>query len=159
MVTNEFFYAKYGDPADPAFSAKWLATWTVPIELHLIIPKRVYCHKDLRGPLLQALTNLVDRGLQGELKTWDGCYNFRPVRGYEAKYKGAKEKGDTLAEIKYLSVHSWGCAIDVNAATNALGKQPTLSAGFVKCFTDAGFDWGGTWKRLDGMHFQLAKLP
>ena len=25
-------------------------------------------------------------------------------------------------------------------------------------FTDAGFTWGGTWSRKDGMHFQLAKI-
>jgi hypothetical protein len=57
-----------------------------------------------------------------------------------------------------MSLHSWGIAVDVNAFSNGLGKEPTLSAGFVKCFTDAGFDWGGVWKRKDGMHFQLAKI-
>jgi hypothetical protein len=46
-------------------------------------------------------------------------------------------------------------AIDVNAFENGLGKKPKLSAGFVKCFTDAGFVWGGNFARLDGMHFEL----
>ncbi len=57
-----------------------------------------------------------------------------------------------------MSLHSWGIAIDVNAAWNGLNKEPVLSAGFVKCFTDAGFEWGGTWKRKDGMHFQLSSI-
>jgi hypothetical protein len=54
-----------------------------------------------------------------------------------------------------MSLHSWGIAIDVNAFENGLNMTPKLSAGFVKCFTDNGFDWGGTWTRKDGMHFQL----
>jgi hypothetical protein len=57
-----------------------------------------------------------------------------------------------------MSLHSWGIAIDVTAFENGLGKEPKLSSGFVKCFTDAGFEWGGTWKRKDGMHFELAKI-
>jgi hypothetical protein len=57
-----------------------------------------------------------------------------------------------------MSLHSWGLAIDVNAFENGLNQTPKLSAGFVKCFTDAGFDWGGTWQRKDGMHFQLSKI-
>ena len=57
-----------------------------------------------------------------------------------------------------LSLHSWGIAIDVNPKTNALGKTPTLSPAFVACFKETGFDWGGDWKRRDGMHFQLAQI-
>ena len=57
-----------------------------------------------------------------------------------------------------MSLHSWGIAIDVNAAWNQLNMTPTLSPEFVKCFIDAGFDWGGTWQRKDGMHFQLKSI-
>lgn len=58
-----------------------------------------------------------------------------------------------------MSLHSWGLAIDFNAAWNGFGKTPTMSPELVKCFTDAGLDWGGTWSRPDGMHFEIAKLP
>ena len=57
-----------------------------------------------------------------------------------------------------MSLHSWGIAIDLNAFENGLNMAPKLSPGFVKCFTDAGFEWGGNWQRKDGMHFQLAKI-
>ena len=57
-----------------------------------------------------------------------------------------------------MSLHSWGVAIDVNAAWNGFGKKPTLSKEFVKCFTDAGFDWGGLWAKPDSMHFQLKSI-
>jgi hypothetical protein len=69
------------------------------------------------------------------------------------------KEGNIDLAMKYVSIHSWGCAIDCNAFENGLGKPPKLTPGFVKCFTDAGMEWGGNWKRPDGMHFQLAKLP
>jgi hypothetical protein len=138
MVTSAQALKKYGDPT----KENNMTLWDVPANLEIgLIPKRIYCNKDLVGPLTNAFTNLIQRGFVNELKTWDGCFNIRKKRG-----------------LASMSLHSWGIAIDVNAAWNGLGKEPTLSAGFVKCFTDAGFDWGGTWKRKDGMHFQLAKI-
>jgi D-alanyl-D-alanine carboxypeptidase len=139
MVTSKDCIARYGDPSHE----KNMTLWDVPAELEIgVIPKRVYCNKDLIPPLTQAFKNLIATGYVKELKTWDGCFNVRNIRGRTTQ-----------------SLHSWGIAIDINAAWNQLGKQPTLSAGFVKCFTDAGFDWGGVWQRKDGMHFELAKLP
>lgn len=143
MVTSLQCNKKYGDPTDPKNEVKYMTLWDVPTELEIgVIPKRIYCNKDLVEPLRKAFKNLIDRKFVEELKTWDGCFNIRKKRG-----------------LSSMSLHSWGLAVDVNAAWNGLGKEPKLSAGFVKCFTDAGFDWGGVWRRKDGMHFQISILP
>jgi hypothetical protein len=138
MVTAQQALKKYGAPELEAH----MAMWDVPAELEVgVIPKRIYCNKDMVAPLTAAFRNLIDRDFVKELKTWDGCFNIRKKRGLSSP-----------------SLHSWAIAIDVNAAWNQLNQKPTLSAGFVKCFTDAGFDWGGTWRRQDGMHFQLSRI-
>lgn len=143
-------HAKFGMP-DKAFLRKWMVMHDMPADITDImpvVPKRLYMNKVLIIPLENALRNLIIRGKAKELKTWDGLYNNRPIRGYEKKFAATQDP-------KYLSSHAWGTAIDVNAAWNGLGKTPTLSAGFVKCFTDNGFVWGGTFKRKDGMHMEL----
>lgn len=148
-------FKKYGIPG-PVFVKKNMVMWDVPTDILSaipVIPKRLYINKVLITPLENALRCLIIRGCAKELKTWDGLYNNRPIRGYEKRYDAAT---DPSIKAKYLSDHAWGTAIDVNAAWNGLGKEPTLSASFVKCFTDNGFVWGGTFKRKDGMHFQLA---
>lgn len=138
MVTSAQCLRKYGDPEKELN----MILWDVPSELEIgVIPKKIYCNKDLVLPLKFAFNHLISRNLVGELKTWDGCFNIRKKRG-----------------LSSMSLHSWGIAIDVNAAWNGLNKEPVLSAEFVKCFTDAGFDWGGTWTRKDGMHFQLKQI-
>jgi hypothetical protein len=142
MVTSAQCLKKWGDPAVVTNELKYMTVWDVPTNLEIgVIPKKLYCNKIMVAPLSQAFKNLIDRNFVKELKTFDGCFNVRKKRG-----------------LTTMSLHSWGIAIDVNAAWNGLNKTPQLSAGFVKCFTDAGFDWGGTWKRKDGMHFQLKSI-
>jgi hypothetical protein len=115
---------------------------TVPPELDLhYVPKRIYCNKDIYKPLLQAFHNIAESRLQDEVKTWDGCFNIR------------KKKASSTA-----SLHSWGYAIDINAAWNRYGYAPTMQMSLVRCFESAGFEWGGHWKTPDGMHFQLREL-
>jgi hypothetical protein len=156
MITTQDCFNKYGEPSS---SNKNLTLWDVPTELEIgVIPKRIYCNKDMVVPLTTAFKNLIDRGFVNELKTWDGCFNVRVIRGYEKKYERLKAEGRIVEANQLMSIHSWGTAIDVNAFENGLGVYPKLTSGFVKCFTDAGFDWGGAWKRLDGMHFQLAHI-
>jgi hypothetical protein len=138
MITHQQCLAKYGVPE----KEKSMKLWDVPSGLEIgVIPKRIYCNKDMVEPLTQAFQNLMKTGCVQELWTWDGCFNIRKKRGSSTP-----------------SIHSWGLAIDLNASWNAFGSKPTLSKAFVKCFTDAGFDWGGSWSKPDGMHFQLAKI-
>jgi hypothetical protein len=138
MVTSEDCIKKYGLPD----KHKNLMVWEVPVELQQgVIPKRIYCNRDMVLPLRRAFRDLIDLGIIAELKTWDGCFNIRKKRG-----------GSTF------SLHSWGIAVDVNASTNKFGEPPTLSKTFIKCFKDAGFDWGGEWRKPDGMHFQIKMI-
>jgi hypothetical protein len=146
---------KYGNPTMPSFKRQ-LVLWDVPASLEIgVIPRRIYCHNDFIKPLSAAFKALIDTGAVKELKTWDGCYNPRSIRGYEKQWARFEELNQA-AGARYLSTHAWGLAIDVNAFENALGKKPKLSKTFVKCFTDNGFTWGGNFKRLDGMHFELS---
>lgn len=139
MVTSAQCLKKYGQPSP---SNPWMTLWDVPSNLEISrIPKRLYCNKDLVAPLTKAFEALIRTGCVNELKTWDGCFNIRKKRG-----------------LSSMSLHSWAIAIDVNAFENGLGQTPRLSPEFVRCFTDNGFDWGGNWKRKDGMHFQLSKI-
>lgn len=141
MIRAQDCIVYFGNPQ--SHEKNFMVMWDVPAELEIgVIPKRLYCNKVMVEPLTKAFKNLIETGHVSELKTWDGCFNIRNVRGRTSP-----------------SLHSWGVAIDVNAAWNGLGKAPTLTSGFIKCFTDAGFDWGGLWGRPDGMHFQLGKLP
>ena len=139
MITSAQCLKKYGPPAA---DNKCMTLWDVPADLEIgLIPKRIYCNKDLVVPLSNAFKRLILTGCVKEIKTWDGCFNIRKMRG-----------------LTSMSLHSWGIAVDINAFENGLNQTPKLSPDFVKCFTDSGFDWGGTWKRKDGMHFQLASI-
>lgn len=143
MVTSNDCIRKYGLP-NVAMERQHLVAWDVPDEINAAIPElpnRIYCNKDLIKPLELAFNNIIDRCLTDQVKTWDGCFNIRLKRGGVS-----------------WSLHSWAIAVDINAARNGLGEEPVMCPDLVKCFTDAGFEWGGNWKRQDGMHFQLASI-
>lgn len=155
MITSSQALRQYGDPNLLSTQNKHFEVWTVPADIRTALshvrfsavgtigfPSRIFVNKDFKAPLEKALRNLISRGFANELKTWDGVFIIRNKRG-----------------LSSLSLHSFALAVDVNASENGLGREPKLSAGFVKCFTDAGMDWGGVWRRKDGMHFQLSKLP
>lgn len=138
-VTSNQCLLRFGDPSTEKYMVLFpLSTWQPKIHS---LPGRVYCNKLLPPLLAKALDNVIARGLQEQIKTWDGCFQIRNKRGAASP-----------------SLHSWGLAIDINAAWNQFGKPPTMSLDLVKCFTDAGFEWGGRWHTPDGMHFQIGKL-
>jgi len=120
-----------------------MVLWDVPSHLEIgVIPKKIYCNKDLVKPLEQALTNLTKSIWIDKLITWDGCFNIRNAK-----------------ESTKWSLHAWGLAIDINAAWNRFNRPPEMKKPMAQCFIRAGFDWGGSWKKPDGMHFQLAQFP
>lgn len=144
MVTSKQCLKKWGNPETTYDEGTYMTLYDVPAKIVYAIkdiPKRIYLNVIMKAPLEKALKNIIDRDLACELMTWDGCFNIRKKRG-----------------LRSWSLHSWGIAIDINAAWNGLGKKPTMSKELVKCFTDAGFDWGGEWSRPDGMHFQLSNI-
>lgn len=102
--------------------------------------KRVMINKDFKAKLKVAFTNLERCGLHIEIKTFDGCYVDRKVRGRNLK-----------------SLHSWAVAIDLNAKIEYLGRSTTdWSSRFVAIMKAAGIYWGGDWKGgKDNMHFAL----
>lgn len=129
--------AAFGEPENE----KGMTLWDIPSHLEIgVIPKKLYCNKAMVAPLTKAFEALIKTGAVNDLKTWDGCFNIRSKRGSGTP-----------------SLHSWGVAIDINAAWNKMGQTPTISQKLVECFRNAGFDWGGDWSSPDGMHFQLSR--
>lgn len=128
-------YAHYGNPTHADFEDKYLIS--LEHELADGTPIRIVSHICMVPALHDIFANY--RRFVG---SYDGCYNFRPVRGGT-----------------HLSLHSWGIAIDLNAASNPLGstdrsKQPPE---LVAAFKRHGFWWGADYhNRKDPMHFQRA---
>lgn len=132
---------------------EFMGTYTVPASIqndknyqwvNVYNPKKpkiksLRCHKAMHSFLDAALQNLVSRNLLSLLTEYGGCHVIRATRG-----------------TTNWSAHSWGLAFDINMTGNGLGQTPTMDKNFVKCFTDAGFGWGGYYSRPDGMHFTLA---
>ena len=98
----------------------------------------LYLNIDMRAPLLAALNSVNNAGLISEIRTFDGCYNCRPVRG---------------SSPPEWSSHSWALAIDLNAKENQLGTHGNMHPRVVSAFEAIGFKWGGRFNRLDPMHF------
>lgn len=140
MVTSQQCADRYGQP-DIIFERKWMTVWTPPPTIKAM-PRRIYCHRHLMPLLAQAVDYIIERNLDEQVKTWDGCFNVRVKKGG-----------------KTASLHSWGLAVDVNAAWNQFGKIGDMSPELIACFTDAGFDHGSTWKVPDWMHAQIGLLP
>jgi hypothetical protein len=66
----------------------------------------------------------------------------------------------TVADTGEPSMHSWGAAIDINAAYSTYWLWPraasanTVPAEIIDIFERHGFIWGGKWSHYDTMHFE-----
>lgn len=75
---------------------------------------------------------------------FDGMYTYRLMRGGT-----------------HLSMHSYGCAIDINAPANPFHSKKHLfqpGSFIVQAFEAEDWIWGGRWKNPDAMHFQAARV-
>ncbi len=122
---------------DAAWVRENIVTATVPVL------GQVTCHRLMLPQLQGALQDVVDAGLAGTLSTYDGCYVPRFI---ERNPEGS------------ISLHTWGIAIDMDAATNYRGIRGTMHPEVVDAFERWGFRWGGDWAYTDPMHFELAAL-
>ena len=111
---------------------------------------KIAAHKNCANAMqdcLKAIGQLYDtqqRELHG-LHLYGGAYNFRLMRGSTR-----------------LSMHSYGCAIDLNPTGNPLGtpwSSGMIPMAVVGIFEGAGATWGGRWNdRPDCQHFQFASV-
>jgi len=101
---------------------------------------KLYCHVKLADIFQRVFTEIQNKGLQSQVKTFGGCYNYRAKR---TSHK--------------LSAHSWGIAIDLNPDSNSQGTAGDIHPGVVQIFQSFGFKWGGEFSgpSRDPMHFQF----
>jgi hypothetical protein len=83
----------------------------------------------------------VDAMDRSGVTAFDGSFCFRCMRGGNS-----------------LSMHSYGIALDFDAAHNPFHGKPrfTPASILVQEFEREGWTWGGRWRNPDGMHFQAA---
>jgi len=132
-----------------ADEAKWMTVIPIPADISATWLNtnnnnqptiHIYGNKDMTDALLAALDAVRAAGIIDQLKTFDGCFNIRPVRGMNS-----------------ISTHAYGLGIDMNAADYPLGSDARMSDELVACFKNAGFDYGGDFvSRKDAMHISYA---
>lgn len=139
MTAQQEIIAKYGQPG-PAYQAKYCEIWKIDQDFPWFPAKKIFINKDFKERLMIALKNIDEAGLSHEIKTFDGCYSDRKVRGASS-----------------ISLHSWAMAWDLNGHIEGLGQTTThWSAEFLALMAAAGIHWGGNFqRRKDPMHFGL----
>ena len=140
---NEFI--REDGSLDPRWEAEYLGQTPLPFAIPLSWDQsksvtNLRCHKKLVDVFRGVFDTVVKEGLSGSIRTFGGCFNYRPKR--------------TSGK---LSTHSWGIAIDLNPGTNRQGTSGDMDADVVEVFGQYGFKWGGDWtgSSKDPMHFQF----
>jgi hypothetical protein len=130
----------YGDPRTQDWERCWMTLWNISEEFAWFPKPAIYLHKDFKALLQKAFNALEQQDLHLEIRTCDGCFNIRHVRG----------------SYSVLSVHSWGAAIDLNARDNPLGTSGRWSPEFLEIMNRCGIYCGQQWiGRKDPMHFAM----
>ena len=124
---------------DPRWIQQYIRTEQVPIL------GAVRCNKAMLPQLRAALQEVVRLGYSSKIhpSEYGGCYVPRYI-GHDP--------------AQGLSFHTWGTAIDLNVPGNQRGTVGTIDRNVVEIFKRWGFNWGGTWRYTDPMHFEMARL-
>ncbi|ABS03185.1 M15 family metallopeptidase [Kineococcus radiotolerans] len=147
LAAHELYLVSKPDPTPAERAVGVLTVPGFPIRVHpavgplfrgLVADLQVLRARTRRAPLLSA-----------------GGYNFRPIRGYEEQWGRTRNP-------KYLSNHSWGLAVDLNAGANPMGSP--VRSDFPRDETYAiaakwSLSWGREWSRPDPMHFEALLSP
>ena len=158
----------YGNPrgrnpsqASSTWEANNLTFITSPFKMYYDgkLVTKIKVHKKCADAFMRVFNNLLNaaNGDQKVLDEWGvtkfgGTYNYRLMRNGTA-----------------LSMHAYGCAIDLDPANNGLGDKTPRFANYpqvLKAFRDEGATWGGDWNGdgiqndtpADGMHWQFARI-
>jgi len=141
---NIYEYIRNDGTLDPRWETEMLTRAPLPFPIPFsweptTTVSRLQCHVKLKDIFPAVFTKIRDQGLQPQISSFGGCYNFRAKR-----------------TIDKLSTHCWGIAIDLNTKTNSQGTAGDMSPDVIEVFRAAGFKWGGDWsgKSKDPMHFQ-----
>jgi hypothetical protein len=139
--------ARFGEPAvglpyredwvrlDPGFLRRYIVTRRVPLL------GAVSCHRRMIPALRSAMAGLRRRGLSHlvDAAEYAGCYAPRRIQPSGT-----------------LSLHAWGLAVDLNAASNPVGRESNQDPRLVRAMERNGFSWGGDFPTvLDPMHFEF----
>jgi hypothetical protein len=161
MLNEKELVAKYGTPGDPAR----LTYITLPYPMRIAwLPAqavtKISCNKGIAKPLLAVFNDLLahygfKKIQELGIDLFSGCVNVRPKRGMEGKYAATKD-------LKYLSRHAWGTAIDLDHNRNGLKTKAPI-AQFSKpeykamndIFYKHGFIGYGRERGNDWMHFEI----
>lgn len=133
-----------------AWESANLVTFDAPYALYMdgTLVRRIRCHKKVEPSLfkilsaIQRLYKTPDAIHAVGLDQYDGCYNFRSVRG-----------------ASHLSMHAYGAAVDFDAAHNPLGAiHGKMPPEVVAIFKAEGWRWGGDYSgRKDWMHMEACR--
>lgn len=145
MNAQQQLLVKYGPP-NGDYVHKHCLSWNIQQDFPWFPVAHFLINSDFKNLLFKAFTAIQSAGLQSEIKTFDGCYNDRTVRGSNA-----------------ISLHAWACAIDLNASCDPMVVNPTSdqrkgtwTPEFIATMKAAGVFYGGDFlKRADPMHWSL----
>jgi hypothetical protein len=124
--------ATFGEPGEVP-----LAKAVVPDEfkrLPYVAKGTITCHKLLAPLVSWIFSEISRRGLGAGIKSYDGCYNPRFMRGSKSRW----------------STHAWAIALDINAGENMPGMKNKIDSRIIGIFEQAGFYQ----LKNDPMHFQ-----